>query len=161
MSDFAETWVLVRGRFVDAVKDLNAAQLNWRMHPDAMTIGEMALHVAGVETYFCRQLLDLQLDAFGQKIEKCATEGVVNENPFPFAAQEITPEVVQQALELGHSVTAGPITNLTPELRERQVTTVLGPVVGGSGVMARLAYHPGYHHGQVYLTRTAPGFPQA
>ena len=72
MSDFAASWRLSRGRFLDAIKDLNTAQLNWRLHPDSLTLGEAALHVAGVEVSFMSQLLDLELDDFGKRLKAAA-----------------------------------------------------------------------------------------
>ena len=53
------------------------------------------------------------------------------------------------------------MTNLTDDLRARTLKSALGPIIDGTGAMARLAYHPGYHQGQVYMIKTAPGFPAA
>jgi len=159
MSDFAETWTLIRGRFDAEVSGLSAAQLNWRLHPDSLTLGEMALHVAGVEISFTHQLTGAPLDAFTTKLKAAATDGSVNDKPFPFAVAEITPDAVQQALALGREVVTPLITNLTPELRARRLISALGPEIDGTGAFARLAYHPGYHQGQAYLIKTAPGFP--
>lgn len=160
MSDFAASWELSRKRFLDAVLDLNEAQLNWRLHPTALTIGEMAIHVAGVEVFFISQLLDQTLDGMEAKVAKASTEGVVNENPFPFAEVEITPNSVRHALEMADSMTRPVITAPTEEVRAKNITSALGPVIDGTGALARLAFHSGYHQGQAHLIRTAPGFPQ-
>ena len=56
MSDFSVTWDLVRGRFLGALEGLTDEQLNRRLHKNALSIGEMAIHVAGVEIYFAYQL---------------------------------------------------------------------------------------------------------
>ncbi|MCW5944080.1 MAG: DinB family protein [Fimbriimonadaceae bacterium] len=160
MSDFAASWNLCRGRLVDSLSDLSDRQLNWRLHPQALTIGEMAIHVAGVELFFARQLLDLSLDGFAKRVEQASTDGVVNDKPFPFAPEEITPELVARALAEGKSVAGDLLARNTDEVRAKSLVSALGPVIDGTGAMARLAFHPGYHQGQVWLIRTAPGFPQ-
>jgi hypothetical protein len=159
VSDFAATWRLVRGRFDEAVSGLSQEQLNWRMHPDSLTLGEMAVHVAGVEVSFISQLRDDQLDAEAQRIKAAATDGVINEKPFPFSSAEITPEFVSAALTRGRSMAEPVISNPTDAIRAKQIVSALGPVIDGTGALARLAYHPGYHQGQAHLIRTAPGFP--
>lgn len=159
MSDFAASWHISRGRFVDAVQGLNKDQLNWRIHPDSLTIGEMAIHVAGVEIFFISQLLNLDLGAFEQKVRAAATEGVVNDEPFPFSPEEISPDVVSSALEKAKSMTESVISGPSESVREKQIVSALGPVIDGTGALARLAFHPGYHQGQAYLIKTAPGFP--
>jgi hypothetical protein len=158
MSDFAETWSLTRGRFVAAISDLNQEQLNWRLHPDTLTIGEMALHVAGAELSFANQLLEFQPEGLEARLCQAATDGCVNDKPFPFSADEITPELVQQALQIAQDKVGPMIENPEP-YREKTLVSVLGPVINGAGAFARLGYHPGYHQGQVHLLRTAPGFP--
>src|SRR5687767_8387417 len=98
MSDFAATWQLVRGRFDDAISGLNQEQLNWRMHPESLTLAEMAVHIAGVEVSFISQLQGTRMDAFGERLRLASTNGVVNDDPFPFSAGELTPELVSEAL---------------------------------------------------------------
>jgi uncharacterized damage-inducible protein DinB len=159
MSDFGETWRLIRGRFDDAVRGLSHEQLNWRMHPQSLTLGEMALHVAGVEVSFMSQLAGEEPTGDEARLKAAATDGSVNENPFPFAESEITAEKVDWALELARQKVAAMIDDLTPEVRARQVKSALGPVVDGTGAFARIAYHPGYHQGQAYLIKSAPGYP--
>lgn len=159
MSDFAETWTLIRGRFDNEFVGLNHAQLNWRMHPGALTLGEMALHVAGVEVSFGHQLTGMPLNDFTARLKAAATDGSVNDKPFPFAVTEITPELVSESLRMGREITTPLITNLTEDLRAKRLISALGPEIDGTGAMARLAYHPGYHQGQAYLIKTAPGFP--
>ena len=159
MSDFGETWRLVRGRFDDAVKGMSAKQLNWRMHPDALTLGESALHVAGVEVSFISQLLGSELSPEEARLRAAATDGVVNTTPFPFAEEEITPELVQSALATGRGFVEPLIDSLSDEVRSKQIVSALGPVIDGTGAFARLAYHPGYHQGQAHLIKSAPGFP--
>lgn len=159
MSDFAASYAISRQRFDDAVLGLNAAQLNWRIHPGVLTIGEMALHVAGVEVSFISQLLGVVLEPFGDKLKSAATEGVVNESPFPFSAEEITPDTVAQALQLGRSMVEPVIAAPSDAVRAGEIKSALGPMISGTGALARLAFHPGYHQGQAHLIITAPGFP--
>jgi hypothetical protein len=159
MSQFAISWRLSRGRFIDAIKDLSQAQLNWRLHPDTLTLGEAALHVAGVEASFVSQLLDLELDEFGRRLKAAATEGVVNDQSFPFSSSEITPELVVEALEKTGAMVEPLIDAPTPEILNKELVSALGPVITGEGALARFAFHAGYHQGQAHLIKTAPGFP--
>lgn len=161
MSDFAETWNLIRGRFVKEFEGLDAAQLNWRLHPGALTLGEMAIHVAGVEIWFHSQLTYTVLSGRDERIARAATDGSVNDRPFPFAAEEITPALVGEALAEAESRVRPLIEAPTPELRAKRLISALGPEIDGTGALARLAYHPGYHQGQAYLIKSAPGFPAA
>lgn len=158
MSDFAETWRLVRGRFDAAILDLNPAQLNWRLHPDSLTLGEMALHVAGVEIWFLAQLDGRALEGEEARIAATATDGVVNDKPFPFSAEEVTPERVRAALEAARAQIDPAISSPDP-YRAKQIVSALGPLIDGTGAFARIAYHPGYHQGQAHTIRSAPGFP--
>jgi hypothetical protein len=160
MSEFSETWELTRKRFDDAVSGLSQDQLNWRLQPGSLTLGESALHVAGVELSFVSQLLGETLDAEGARISACSTEGVINPTPFPFDASEITPDLVQQALDRGRRTTHAVLENPSDEIRHRQIKSALGPMIDGNGAFARLAYHAGYHQGQAHLIKTAPGFPE-
>jgi hypothetical protein len=161
MSDFAASWNISRQRFVDAVSDLNQEQLAWRIHPGSLTIGEMALHVAGVEVSFISQLLGLDLDLFQGKLRAAATDGVVNELPFPFPNEEITPTTVRSALEIARAMVEPVITQPSDAVRAKEIKSALGPMIDGTGALARLAFHPGYHQGQAHLIRTAPGFPKS
>lgn len=159
MQDFAATRTLSRGRFCDAVKNLTSAQLNYRLHKEILTIGEMALHVAGVEVSFASQLLGETLDPFEARLKAAATDGAVNDLPFPFTASEITPEMVDEAL----TTAAGWIDRLYAQgeaLRGKEIKSALGPMISGEGAYARLGFHPGYHHGQAYLIMTSPDFPK-
>ncbi|MGV3618172.1 MAG: DinB family protein [Fimbriimonas sp.] len=158
MTDFAATWSLVRNRFIDAISGLTAEQLNWRLHPGTLTLGEMALHVAGVEISFCSQLLGETPEGVDARLKAAATDGSVNDKPFPFAVEEITPEFVSEALARALAKTEPLITNPDP-YRGNQIVSALGPTIDGTGAFARLAYHPGYHQGQVHIIKTAPGFP--
>lgn len=158
MSDFLTTWQLVRGRFDDAITGLNHEQLTWRMHPESLTLGEMAIHVAGVEVSFISQLQQSSLDGFGERLRQASTDGVVNEGAFPFGPEEMTPETIHQALSYARSMVE-PVIADPDAVRDRQIKSALGPIIDGTGAFARLAYHPGYHQGQAHLIKTAPGFP--
>lgn len=159
MSDFHEAWSLTRGRFDAAVGGLRHDQLGWRMHPGTLTIGEMAAHVAGVEVSFATQLRGEEPTGLAARVKQAATDGVVNDKPFPFSTDELTPELVGEVLALGRAEIGPLILEPTDEVRARQLVSALGPVIDGTGAFARLAYHAGYHQGQVHMITTAPGFP--
>lgn len=158
MSDFPASYDLSHGRFCESLKGLSAAQLNFKLHAEALTIGQMALHVAGVEVWFCAQCFGLELNEFQAKLAKAATDGSVNENPFPFADAEITPELISLAMAEGEASARKLFAELDAVM-DVEITSALGPQITGYGAAARLAFHSGYHHGQAYLVRTAPGFP--
>jgi len=158
MSDFFETWSLTRKRFNDAVAGLTYEQLNWRLHPGTLTIGEMILHVAGVEISFISQLEGKTLDGLEARLKQAATEGVVNDGAFPFAVEEIDSQLASEALDKAWAMVEPVIENPDP-YRERTIKSALGPVIDGTGAFARLGYHAGYHQAQVHMIRTAPGFP--
>ncbi|MEQ1934190.1 MAG: DinB family protein [Fimbriimonadaceae bacterium] len=158
MSDFQLTWELVRGRLEESLVGLNPEQMNYRLHPGSLTIGEMALHVVGAELSFVSQLKGEELTGVDARLKACASESVINDNPFPFEPGEITPDFVQESLNRGREYAGPAITNPDP-YRETVIKSVLGPMINGSGAFARLAYHPAYHHAQVYLIKTSPGFP--
>ena len=159
MSQFAVSWRLSRGRFDEAVGELTHAQLTWRLHPGTLTLGEAAVHVAGVEVWFIAQLTGKTLEGFGARVAQCATEGVVNDHPFPFPPDELTPETIGRALALGREAVGAVIENPSPDLLKKEIKSALGPIITGEGALARLAFHPGYHQGQAHLIRTATGFP--
>lgn len=160
-SDFSASWELSRGRFDQEVAGLSAAQLNHKLYPGSLSIGEMALHVAGVEIWFVCQASGVPVPEELQRVAACATEGVVNENPFPFSPEEITPETVGGTLAKAREMVAGVIYEPTPEFLGREMKSALGPMITGHGALARIAFHSGYHQGQAYQMKFAPGFPAA
>jgi hypothetical protein len=159
MSDFHTAWTISRGRFVAELEGLTHEQLSWRIHPGTLTLAEAALHVAGVEVKFGSPLLGTQPEGEMARIAAAATEGVVNDNPFPFTDEEMTPEFVARALDEAKTLVEPALLDPTPERRAVSMVSALGPVITGEGALARLAFHAGYHQGQVYLIRHAPGFP--
>lgn len=159
MNDFAATFQLTRTRFEDALKGLSTEQLNFRLHADTLTIGEMALHIAGVEFFVIGQLLDETYDEATEKLRRAARDGALNDAPFPFTESEITPELVQSALASGRQKTEAIMTSITPEIRAKEIVSALGPIIDGVGALARLSFHPGYHHGQIWMIKSAPSFP--
>lgn len=158
MTDFEAAWTLTRNRFIDAVKDLSSEQLNWRLHPDTLSIGQMAIHVAGVETSFATQLTGVEPSGFDARLKASATDGTLNDLPFPFSSTEISPELVSASLERGQQYVE-PLIRNPDTVRHIEIRSALGPIIDGTGAFARLAYHAGYHHGQVHIIRTSPGFP--
>ena len=159
MHDLLDAYKLSRGRFEDAVAGLSQSQLNWRIQPGALTIGESAMHVAGAEVNFISQLLETELDEYGTRLKRAATEGIVEDVPFPFAADEITPDAVAKALTFGRTMAEPIIASPSEAVRAKVIKSVLGPMIDGTGALARLAFHAGYHQGQAYLISSAPGFP--
>ena len=159
MTDFYQAWSLSRGRYLDEIVGLNQAQLNFRLYPSALTIGEAAIHVAGIETRFASGIDGLTLDPFLERVLTTATEGVVNDHPFPFSSEEITPELVARALDASKAIWEPIVLDPTPERRAAPLVSVLGPAITGEGAMARLAFHAGYHQGQAYQIKNAPDFP--
>jgi len=158
MQDFIATRALSRGRLTDSTKEFSQAQLNFRLHENALTIGEMVIHVAGVEVSFASQLLGAELSPAEQKLKSAATDGAVNDLPFPYTESEITPEFVQECLTIADNW----ITKLYDQgdaVRTKELQSALGPIITGEGAFVRLGFHPGYHHGQVYLIATSPNFP--
>lgn len=158
MHDFRVTWELSRGRFIDSFTGLSPAQLNWRLGPNTLSIGEMAVHVAGVELSFANQLLGGPLSEEESLVRRTSTEGVVDDLPFPVPAGEITPEFLHRAMELSLPW-VDRLFNEGEALRQKELKSALGPIITGEGAFARLAMHPLYHQGQAYLIRNAPGFP--
>lgn len=161
MSDFATTWNLTRGRFLEVLDGLSQAQINWRIHPNTLSIAEMAVHVAGVEVSFASQLTSVKLDNLGERIRLAATDGVVNDDAFPFSESELTPAFVKNCLKVSKGMVESLITLPTEDVRKKTIKSALGPMINGTGALARLSFHPGYHQGQAYLIRTAPGFPKS
>jgi hypothetical protein len=159
MTDFAKTYALTRLRFDEAITGLNHAQLNYRLHENALTIGEMALHVAGVEVWFMAQLKGTELNEIDLKLAKCATDGSINDLPFPYSADEITPDLVTSALKTGRAVLQTEIENPSEEILSKELKSALGPIITGEGAFVRMCAHPFYHQGQVYVIKSAPGFP--
>ena len=158
-SDFSVSWELSRGRFDQEVLSLTQEQLNFRLYPGSLTIGEMAIHVAGVEIWFLSQLHGTPVPEGLTRIAQCATEGVVNDNPFPFSPDELTPTLVSEALSTAAAMVKDVIYTPSDELLQKEIKSALGPIITGRGALARFAFHPGYHHGQAYQIRCAPGFP--
>jgi hypothetical protein len=160
MSDFSETWSLVRGRFEKEFEGLNQEQINWRLQPKSLTIAEQVMHTAGVEASFIHQLTGEPLDDFGERVRASATDGVTNETGFPFSVEEMTPEMLQRASHLGRRMVEKYIDPLSDEIRQKEIKSALGPIITGTGAFARISYHPGYHQAQIYMIKSAPGFPR-
>lgn len=159
MNDAHAAWSLSRDRFVASISDLNAEQLNYRLFPGTLSIGEMAIHIAGVEIYFGSGMLKEELSPEFSRLLRAAMDGVANDRAFPFSSEELTPEFVVETLASARSYVEPLIQNPTAEARAAEIVSVLGPVISGSGALARFAFHAAYHHGQVYLIRACPGFP--
>jgi hypothetical protein len=160
MSAISESWELSRQRFVDTITGLSDEQYRWRLHDKALSIGEMAIHVAGVEFSFGCQLLDKALNEDEQRIRSAATDGVLNDLPFPFKPNEITGALVSESLARAKSLLNPLMSDPTEAVLGREVKSVIGPLITGQGALARLSFHPAYHLGQAYLIKSSPGFPK-
>jgi len=158
-TDFIASWDLCRGRFDDSIRGLTHEQLNWRLQPNTLTAAESAIHVAGVELWFYGQLMD-DLRPEWQRIYDSARAGVIDDRPFPFTPEEMTPEFVMGILDQAREIVRPLIENPSAETLAKEMESALGPIVKGHGALARLAFHPGYHHGQIHFLMTAPGFPK-
>jgi len=159
MSDFATTWKLSRSRLDDVLHGLDHGQLIWKIHPNALSIGQMAVHVAGVEVSFASQLLGLSLDEADLRLKAAATDGSINDKPYPYSDDELTPEFVASTLAKGRELVGPMIEEASADVRAKEIVSALGPVITGEGAFARLGFHPGYHQGQAYLIRMSPDFP--
>jgi len=158
--DFHASWTLSRSRFLAEYEGLTHEQLNWRIQPGTLTLAEAALHVAGVEVKFGSAMLSLEPEGELARILSAGTDGVVNDKPFPYSVEELTPEFVADALAQSKAVVEPVLLDPNTERREVTMISALGPVITGEGAMARLGFHSAYHQGQAYLIRHAPGFPQ-
>lgn len=159
MTDFAMSWDLCRSRLRDTVSDLNHAQINWRIYPESLTIAEMVIHVAGVELWFVQQLTGQTYGTNFDRVVLAATAGVVNNEPFPFTAEELTPSFMLGTLDFAREIVQPHIENPSEDFLANEIKSALGPMISGRGALARFAFHPGYHQGQAYLIRSAPNFP--
>ena len=159
MNDFHAAWSLSRGRFLDEIDGLSPAGLAWRLYPGSLTVAEQAVHVAGVEAKFAAGVDGLTLDPFLARVALAATDGIVNDRPFPFAPEELTSDFIAGALAASKAVCEPLLLDPTPARRAASLVSALGPVITGEGAMARFAFHAAYHQGQVYQMKHAPGFP--
>ena len=161
MNDFHTTYALVRGRMVEAVQDLNDGQLKWRLHSASPSICEMVIHVCGVEMSFANQLLERKPESeFDKRITASSRDGIVNDSPFPFSEDEQGAELMNRVLERGFEIAGPLIEEANGTVRNKEIESALGPMIDGNGALARIAYHPGYHTGQIWTYRYHPDFPQ-
>ena len=131
--EFTEPWNLSRKRFIDETTGLTDAQLQWRLQPGVLSIGEMALHVAGVEICFTSQMEDMALSPLEVRLGAAATDGVVNDRTFPFATDEITVALVAEALAAARLRVEPLMTSPSEAALCRKVQSVLGPIIDGRG----------------------------
>lgn len=159
MTDFSKSWQLSRGRLRAEVEGMSQAQLDYKIHPNSLSAAQAVVHVVGVEIWFIAQLTGTVLEGDHARIAKCATEGVVNDNPFPFTTEELSLEFVMWALAEGEKFAAPHIENPSDEFLKGELKSALGPIITGEGALTRIAFHSAYHQGQIYLCKTAPDFP--
>lgn len=162
MNDFLAAWQLSRSRFDAELQGLSDEQLRWRLHQSALSIGQMALHVAGVELFFQRQLTGTPTPETLQAVERAAVQGVVDASEaFPVTDELITVAFVSEANQIARGLVERMLSAGADSLRAKELKSALGPMITGEGAFARLTFHAAYHQGQAYLTKTAPGFPPA
>jgi hypothetical protein len=159
VSDFHAAWTLSRGRLLAEYEGLNHAQLTYRLYPGSLSLGQAALHVAGVEAKFGAELLGVELSPELDRIRQAATDGITNDKPFPYTDAELTPEFVAEAFAKSKALVEPALLDPTAERRSISLVSALGPVITGEGAMARLAFHSAYHQGQAYMLRLHPDFP--
>ncbi len=159
MSDFAAIYKISHGRMLQVIDGLTDEQLGWRPHPDALSIFEMFMHVAGGEVFFEARLTDRELSDYERKIESCARDRVINDNPFPFGPNEVSGTLLNETLAFSKSLVQ-PMMDDPEPWREKQIETPLGPVDHAQGIFARIAQHPAYHTGQAWVYRFDPRFPK-
>ncbi|HXH60898.1 MAG TPA: DinB family protein [Fimbriimonadaceae bacterium] len=158
MTDFASIYKISHGRMLQSIEGLSDEQLGWRPHPKGLSIFEMLMHVAGGEMFFASRLQGLTLSDEDKKIESCARDKVINENPFPFSESEVNGDLLQETLAKTKALVQ-PMMDDPEPWREKQIETPLGPVDHAQGIFARIAQHPAYHTGQVWTYRFDPRFP--
>lgn len=159
MTDFASIYKISHGRMLQAIEGLSTEQLIWRPHPGANSIFQMFMHVAGGEVFFASRLQDKQLNDEERRIESCARDRVINDNPFPFPDAEASPELLLATLRRSNAMVQ-PMMDDPEPWREKQIETPLGPVDHAQGIFARIAQHPAYHTGQAWVYRFDPRFPK-
>lgn len=159
MNGFADTYRISYSRMLQAVEGLTPAQLSWRPHPAALSIFEMLMHVAGGEMFFAARLLDRSLTDEERRIESCARDRVINDNPFPFSDSDASHSLLVSSLDRTHALVLPMMEDPEP-WASRQIETPLGPVDYAAGIFARIAQHPAYHTGQVWIYRNDPRFPK-
>lgn len=138
---------------------LSKEQLIWRPHEKALSIYEMFMHVAGGDVFFILRLQDREGSDYEKKLERCARDRVINENPFPFTDSEASQESVVAALDHTFAILR-PMMENCDDWADKRIETPLGPVDGAAGIFARVAQHPAYHTGQAWIYRFDPKFPK-
>jgi uncharacterized damage-inducible protein DinB len=159
VTDFGISWNLSRQRFVDEIKGLSDEQMRWRPYSGALSIGEMGIHVAGVEVFFTSQLSGSELSDLEVRVRSSSTDGVVNDKPFLFADEEISTNLVLKILDNAAEMVTPLMTSPTPDILAKEIQSALGPIITGKGALARFAFHPAYHQGQAYFYKSMPSFP--
>jgi len=161
MSPYGEVWRFTRERLAQALEGLTPAQLVWRPHPGACSIGEMTYHMAGSEVWFSDRLGPQPpvLTPYSERIEARVRARFITDAPFPFEDADMTPDRLKTALEFSGDRFRPIVDAPTPEMLERPVETPLGATVPGVAGLWRVVQHPAYHTGQIWVYRQDPEFP--
>ncbi|HRJ26036.1 MAG TPA: DinB family protein [Fimbriimonadaceae bacterium] len=156
MHGYGEIWHFTRTRLAGALEDLTPAQWEWRMHPEAHTIAEIVMHLAGAEHYWAIRLGSVDRD---EKLEAAVWDAFIREGKFPYGPDERTQPIAMAALERTGRDLAPIIENPTPEILHQAITSPYGDPIDGAEGLRRIAQHAAYHTGQIWMIRMAPGFP--
>ena len=108
--------------------------------------------------FFAARLQDRALSDEEKRIEACARDRVINDSPFPFSGAEVSGDLLHRTLERTRALVQPMLEDPEP-WREKQIETPLGPVDYAQGIFARIAQHPAYHTGQLWVYRFDPRFP--
>jgi uncharacterized damage-inducible protein DinB len=162
MTEFAEVWLFTRERLAGSWEDLDDSQLRWRPWEGAHSIAQMLAHVAGAEHYLaCRTLgRDPHATPDEQRLDRAVIASFIQETePFPFADEELTRPFLERLLNSAAALAREALENPTAEQLQREFPSPLGPIITGRQALWRMAQHPAYHTGQIWLYRLSPTFP--
>ncbi len=161
MNGFLLIWEFTRERLEQSWADLSPEQLHWRMHPEAMTIAEMLLHIASAEHYMSRRMRgeEPRGSTADAKLDRAVTDSFLNDLPYPFTPEEMTQEFIHRTLAKTAAEVRPLLEKLDEEALNRRFTSPLGPEIDGVGGLKRICQHSAYHTGQIWQIRLSPGFP--
>ncbi len=159
----ASVWQFTRVRLDHALEGLTGEQWIWRPHPQAHSIAELAMHVAGAEFYWWSRLTNLRPSSpdYDERLDRAVIDGYLSESDFPYSPEELTQDFVRAKLKSMQSRMEELFRHLNDHQLSMTLTSPIGDILTGYGGLTRLAQHAGYHTGQIWLMRMMPDFPQA
>ncbi len=144
---------------MQAIDDLTNEQLAWRPDDKALSIFEMFMHVAGGDVFLLLRLAGKEPNDYEKRLELCARDKVINDNPFPFTVNDVSMDTLVNALDHTYAIAFSMMQNCD-QWEGKSAETPLGPVAEAAGIFARVTQHPAYHTGQAWLYRNSPRFPK-